>query len=634
MTDKHDKPRELTAEEIARVSGGAIVTTGNIFSGSASGTNSDGDDRYVAEMGAWGGPVAVQASIGALAGESGHDTMIGRGGNDTFDGGGGNNVLEGGGGDDRLFAGDGQDTMFGGAGRDAIMTGGGNDFVSGGTGADNIDGGAGDDTIDGGADADLIEAGDGNDQIYWQPGEGNDTVMGGAGTDTLVLNVRDMTPQQVLSAIRIDNWQGRPEMEGDRIKLNGSGTLTIGDETIRFSGIDYIAFPSTLTGGEGGDNLLGHTNSQVLLGGGGDDVLAGAQGHDTIQGGSGDDLAIWTPGDGSDSIDGGTGTDTLRLDRLDITPEQILDAIEVDAGGPQPVLTGDGRIDVSGVTGRIVLGGVTIDFRNLEYIEGPRVTGTDAADRLAGSAFGDNIAAGGGDDTVTAGYGNDSVRGQDGNDVIVWQPQHGSDSIDGGAGADTLRLEDSRHSIAQILDRIVADPGSRGPAMTDDGRIYVQGVTGSLTIDGQVIRFANLEYIEVPRIAGTDRAEVVAGGTGTELVDAGAGDDTVIGGGGNDTVSGGAGQDLIVWASGDGRDSIDGGSGLDTLRLEDIGMAPADLLLLIRPDAGVAAPVLLADGTIQVNGPGSFTLWGETVRFSNIEYIVAGSYTYYEGRQG
>jgi Ca2+-binding RTX toxin-like protein len=637
MTDKPSKPTPLTPEEAAQVTGGGIDQTGGVwFMNSFQGTNTAGDDHYVAQTSFFGQTVQMEARIVAAPGETGNDTLIGRSGNDTFEGGGGNNSIDGGVGRDSITAGDGRDTLVGGANSDIIIGGGGNDYIDGGADRDLIDAGDGDDTIVAGG-GDDIRAGAGDDVIWYVPGaaSGAAQIQGNAGTDTLVLDMRGVTLQDIVAAFGrtyADLGQRPPEIEGDRIKTNGPGVLNIGGETIYVSSIDYITLPSRVTGDDSANVLTGHASSQTLVAEGGNDTIIGAGGHDTVSAGAGDDLAIWTPGDGSDSVDGGTGIDTLRLDRMNITPDQILGAIRVESGAARPTLLADGRIDVGGVTGSIVLDGVTIAFRNLEFIEGPRVTGTAGADNLVGSALGDNVVAGAGDDTILAGYGNDTVQAGDGADVIVWGPQDGADRIDGGAGTDTLRLADSRYSIADVLARITADPGSRTPAMTDDGRIYVQGVTGTLTIDGQAVRFANLEYIEVPKIVATDRAEVVTGSTGAEIVDAGGGDDTVIGGGGSDTVLAGAGQDLIVWASGDGQDSVDGGGGVDTLRIEDTGLSGTALRDAIVPDQGVAPPVLLSDGSVQVFGPGSLTVYGQTVRFTNIEYIVSGDWTWYAGR--
>ena len=54
----------------------------------------------------------------------------------------------------------------------------------------------------------------------------------------------------------------------------------------------------------------------MLSGGAGNDVLTGGMGNDTMIGGSGDDLFVYMKGNGSDSMNGGSGwTDTIQMDQ-------------------------------------------------------------------------------------------------------------------------------------------------------------------------------------------------------------------------------------------------------------------------------------------------------------------------------
>ncbi len=67
------------------------------------------------------------------------------------------------------------------------------------------------------------------------------------------------------------------------------------------------------------DLLIGRLGVDVLLGGLDDDVLLGGTEHfnpqnrDRAFGEEGDDVFVWSPGDGSDFFDGGSGTDALVL---------------------------------------------------------------------------------------------------------------------------------------------------------------------------------------------------------------------------------------------------------------------------------------------------------------------------------
>ena len=70
----------------------------------------------------------------------------------------------------------------------------------------------------------------------------------------------------------------------------------------------------TLTGTGGADTLTGGAGDDVLDGGAGDDWLDGGAGFDTLIGGSGNDTFIWDALDNLAALDGGSGTDTLRIE--------------------------------------------------------------------------------------------------------------------------------------------------------------------------------------------------------------------------------------------------------------------------------------------------------------------------------
>ena len=107
--------------------------------------------------------------------------------------------------------------------------------------------------------------------------------------------------------------------------MNGDGfdDLIIGawgdDPNDETSGASFVVFGGDFTGAAtqvgttGVDTLTGTAGKDVLIAGTGNDILVGAGGADVLRGGEGDDiLAIST----SDFIrlEGGSGTDTLRLD--------------------------------------------------------------------------------------------------------------------------------------------------------------------------------------------------------------------------------------------------------------------------------------------------------------------------------
>ncbi|MGX9963404.1 calcium-binding protein [Roseomonas sp. F4] len=163
---------------------------------------------------------------GAITG--GNDTVRGGSNSDYINAQGGNDIVTGGAAGDYIDGYTGNDTLMGNQGNDTIYGGAGDDVIMGGTGADVING-------------DQVYGQQGNDVIRWHPGEGNDSINGGGGTDQLVLEDTGMTLQQLFSAITPDSGSPRPTMSTHSINLTGvSGTITIGNETIRFTGMESL----------------------------------------------------------------------------------------------------------------------------------------------------------------------------------------------------------------------------------------------------------------------------------------------------------------------------------------------------------------------------------------------------------
>ena len=182
---------------------------------------------------------------------------------------------------------------------------------------------------------------------------------------------------------------------------------------------------------------------------------------------------------------------------------------------------------------------------------------------------------------------NDTLTGTEGSDIIY--SYNSQDSVDGGGGADIMNAGDGDDTAA--------------------------GGAGHDTVSGG---------------SGQDK---VAGGTGNDEVFGNDGDDTLAGGTGLDRVMGGQGQDTILWHPGDGDDIINGGTSDDTLRLEDTGLTPEQLMQAIHVAPGMPMPQLNSDGTINLKGvTGTITIGNETIRFSDMEKLVLGGYTYIPGR--
>ncbi len=105
-----------------------------------------------------------------------------------------------------------------------------------------------------------------------------------------------------------------------------------GDDVVRIdegNGVFTDTIATTISGGNGDDNLVGGAGAVTLRGGNGKDILAGGpgaemlvggNGTDSIDGNGGSDVAlmgngndtfVWDPGEGSDIVEGQNGADTM-----------------------------------------------------------------------------------------------------------------------------------------------------------------------------------------------------------------------------------------------------------------------------------------------------------------------------------
>jgi Ca2+-binding RTX toxin-like protein len=277
----------------------------------------------------------------------------------------GNDRLYGEHGDDWLFGGSGDDTMWGANGLDRLYGGDGSDGLYAGNDDDLLDGGAGNDDLDGGAGNDiyLYSFGDGSDRIS-DTGGSDSLVFRGAGTvvgiETLGDDLRillgggsqlDIVDHLAGGAVEQLSFQDSPDIV-QNLGPGAGGTMggdwlvgTVGDDRFGgWNGSDWLlGGPGNdglygehgddwLRGGEGNDGLWGANGRDRLNGGGGGDALYGGNDGDTLDGGAGDDALYGGAGDdilvydAADQtiVNGGSGTDTLRLDgagvALDLAP--------------------------------------------------------------------------------------------------------------------------------------------------------------------------------------------------------------------------------------------------------------------------------------------------------------------------
>ena len=112
----------------------------------------------------------------------------------------------------------------------------------------------------------------------------------------------------------------RNDVDAISIKMgNGRDHVRIDDSNGSFT--DSI--PTTIAGGNGDDTLEGGQGVETFRGGNGDDFVDGGKGNDRADLGRGDDTFRWDPGEGSDAIEGESGSDTMVFNGASNVPETV-----------------------------------------------------------------------------------------------------------------------------------------------------------------------------------------------------------------------------------------------------------------------------------------------------------------------
>ncbi|MBB4379156.1 Hemolysin-type calcium-binding repeat-containing protein [Bradyrhizobium sp. Rc3b] len=481
----------------------------------------------------------------------------------TIDGGAGNDTILGGNGADRLLGGDGNDFIDGNQGNDTALLGAGNDTFQWdpGDGSDKVEGQAGTDTLlfngsNIGEEITLSAAHDGRTLLTRNVGnitmdlDGIETVTINAqgGSDNIV--VSDLTRTDVRQ-VNIDLGSGGTgdgaadtvTLEGarsaDTIEVSGSGNSVAitglpaavaitsaegandalliqglgGNDTISAAALVAGIVHLTIDGGAGNDTILGSAGNDTLIGGDGNDFIDGNQGNDVALLGAGNDIVQWNPGDGSDTVEGGTGVDALRF-----FGANIAENIAIAANGDRALLTRD-------------VANITMDLHGVEQVD---------------------IHALGGSDHVTVGdlTGTDVTRVNIDLGGSAGTPDGAVDTVavDATQGADTFGVSGNAAGVTVFG----LHAASHLTAMDATDQLTLNGLAGDDTIDASGLAAGVLQL-------------TINGGIGNDTIIGSQGDDLINGGDGNDVALMGAGNDTFVWNPGDDNDTIEGQAGSDTL---------------------------------------------------------------------
>jgi uncharacterized repeat protein (TIGR01451 family) len=357
-----------------------------------------------------------------------------------------------------------------------VVTGGaGNDSLAGGSLNDSLDGGAGNDALDGFTGSDSVLGGTGDDTIDARGCSGSpcladaaDLYSGGDGVDSISYDHRAAAVTVTLDGVADDGALGEHDNVGADIE--------------------------NVTGGDGGDTIVGTDAANVLSGGsdyngqpdsidghGGNDVLIGGNACcDVLHGDAGDDQ-LFGGLTGGGTLDGGSGNDTM-------TPS---------FGGVPPPVTVIGGDGIDTVSYAAAFGNVSISLDDVAN------DGT-GADNVHSDV--ENVIGGTGNDTIVGSAADNAFDGGS-----------GADTFHGGGGTDTVDYSSRTGPVTGTIDGI-ADDGElfEGDNIEPD----VENVLGGSGSD---------------QIVGSSAANSLSGGPGDDVLDGGLGADALIGGPGEDT---------------------------------------------------------------------------------------------------
>ena len=241
-------------------------------------------------------------------------------------------------------------------------------------------------------------------------------------------------------------------------------------------------------------------------------------------GGAGDDEIYISIG--SDSVDGGDGSDILAFRDLD-------QGIGVDLSIETQALGIDNSLNSNMIKG-------------LKLVSIESLVGSSYADSLYGNSSNNHLSGEGGADVIDGAAGNDTLIGGSGNDTLAGGL--GNDSLDGGAGNDTASYLKANRWVTVDLTKQSNQALGEG----SDQLSGIENVWGSNYGD---------------TIKGSLMANYLFGAYGNDTLIGLEGNDTVDGGEGNDSIDAGSGNDIIY---GSLEDTIDGGIGNDILSFEKI----------------------------------------------------------------
>ena len=556
---------------------------------------------------------------------------------------------------DVTFGSGNDDVTLTGAVNDALRMAAGNDVVklTAALGYQSVDGGDGRDSLTVNNSSESVGV---NTSIY--SGGGATYFYGNLYNDG---NRTDFDHMEVLS-YRMGSGNDTLNVDGvalgisaNRITVDGGGGGDSLNASLGVLTTDIVVVDNTLVTAHA--TLNNFETYNVTFGSGNDTVTRTGAANDALRMGAGNDAVTITNAQGYQSVEGGDGMDSLSVDNgaqlngvssalyngggtyfygnfyndgnrtdydhmekvtyvmgsgndymsVDATPLNVAtNSISVDAGAGLDVL----NANLSVITTDIVLNATALTTARLNLAHFETFTLT----------FGS-----GNDSATVTGAAGDTLTMADGNDSVSITDARGYQSTDGGAGLDSLTVDNSSQTLGvasniyngggtyfygnlynvdnrtdydhyeqltykmgsgnDVLNVDATPLGVGGTSLTIDGgagtdvlNLNLGGLTGSsvglsggaITVGGS--RFTGFESVAITLGSGTNvillgaEADTITGGGGNDTIDGGAGDDNLNGGGGNNTASYASATSAVTVSlllQGSGQNT--GGAGTDTL---------------------------------------------------------------------
>ena len=349
----------------------------------------------------------------------------------------------------------------------------------------------------------------------------------------------------ILAGVAIGS-NGNPE---SILMANGGQHLTLAPGVIA---------PNLSIRGGTGDDIISAAIARVLIDAGlGNDSITVRGDNATVLGNKGNDLIDGratttgfqaTGGEGQDTIFGGSGSDTFRINgSVELAPREVMDGVSNDPSAGDLLFLDATRqgelfdLSTSTVTGIETLF-ISSNFFSLSDSADADVTLTAGqfSEFQSITAHTVNLVGPG---AAIAGSGDlhvDTIN-MDGSGISLDLTAATSITpagthqlfVNGGAGGDTIKLL-----------------ATTGP---DQGYVVNSGGGDDNVTGGNVLNILN----------GGDGNDNLSGGNQSDLLSGDAGNDTLQGGAGGDNLDGGSGNDLLQ--GGDSLDFLDGGAGDDIL---------------------------------------------------------------------